>query len=151
MNPFGIRADLVPAADGTVTFSDIYKTQPFNNTLVTMTLSGAQLKALLEQQFDAEGPEQVLAVSQGFGFTYDKRRPVGDRVVQMTLDGRPIDAAASYRVTASNFLQAGGDFFTVFTQGSDPVIGTSDIEAFEAWIKDGRTVPVEERAVERTG
>jgi len=149
-NPFGIRTGLVPAADGALTFGDIYAVQPFNNTLVTQSFTGAELKAVLEQCFDANGPEQVLASSAGFSFSYDRSRAVGDRVVAMSLNGQPIDLAATYRITTNSFLAQGGDSYTLFARGRDAVIGISDIDATEAWIKalPARAVPTEERASE---
>ena len=150
MNPFGVRAALVPASDGSVTFGDIYAVQPFNNTLVTQSFTGAQLKAILEQGFDANGPEQALLPSAGFAFRYDRSRAVGDWITAMTLDGAPIDPAATYRVTTNNFLAQGGDSFTLFAAGQGGVIGMSDIDALEAWLKGDqpRTVPSEERSGE---
>jgi 5'-nucleotidase len=74
MNPFGIRTALVPAADGTVTFGDIYRVQPFGNVLITETLTGAQLKAVLEQGVDDQGPHQGLAVSSNVRFAIDLAR-----------------------------------------------------------------------------
>lgn len=146
-NPFGVRASLIPAPDGSLTFGDLYAVQPFNNTLVTQTMSGAQLKAVLEQGFDSNGPEQVLAPSAGFTFHYDRRRPMGDRIVTMALDGTPIDPAASYRVTTNSFLAGGGDTFTGFAAQRDAVIGISDLEATEAWVKalPARAVPTADR------
>ncbi len=91
MNPFGIRAPLDPGADGMLTFGDIYRSQPFTNTLVTQTMSGAEIKAVLEQGFDADGPEQVLAPSAGFTFRYDTSRPLGDRVTTILFGGKPLD------------------------------------------------------------
>ncbi|MBA4354369.1 MAG: bifunctional metallophosphatase/5'-nucleotidase, partial [Novosphingobium sp.] len=75
MNPFGIRAPLVPTADGTLTFGDIYLCQPFGNNVVTQTMTGAQIRATLEQGLDDTGPRQALAPSTGFAFTYDLKRP----------------------------------------------------------------------------
>ncbi len=135
MNPFGVRRSIAPAADGSVTFGDIYAVQPFNNDLFTLSYSGAELKAILEQGFDANGPEQILTPSQGFTYSYDRSRPVGDRIVAMTLDGKPIDPKGSYRVTVSNFLANGGDTFTGFTTGRERTLGPSDIVAFEAWLQ----------------
>lgn len=152
MNPFGVRApwSLVPQADGSVSFGDIYTIQPFNNVLMTQTFTGAELKAILEQGFDANGPEQVLLPSAGFAFSYDRTRPVGDRIVAMTLDGRPIDPAADYRVASNNFLAQGGDSFTLFAKGRAATVGVSDLDALEAWLKGAapRAVPAGERAVE---
>ncbi|KUR72541.1 bifunctional 2',3'-cyclic nucleotide 2'-phosphodiesterase/3'-nucleotidase [Novosphingobium fuchskuhlense] len=142
MNPYGVRAALVPAADGTITFGDLYLVQPFGNALVTETLSGAEIKAALEQGFDAVGPEQVLAPSAGLVYRYDRRQPVGSRIVAITLNGKPLDSTASYRVTTNGFLALGGDGFTVFKAGRGQVTGPSDIEAFEALFRSKTMIDV---------
>ena len=139
MNNSGVRVSLQPAQDGTITFGDIYAVQPFGNTLITKTFTGAQLLALLEQQFDDEGFVQTFSASEGFALTYDTGRPVGSRVVSATLDGNPIDPAADYRVTMNSFLAAGGDSFTVFEQGTDVVTGPLDLDATEEYLA---TAPV---------
>lgn len=148
MNPFGIRTALNPAADGTLTFGDIYACQPFNNTLITQTMTGAELKAVLEQGFDETGPLQVLSPSAGFAFRFDLSRPVGSRVVEMTLNGQPVDPTASYRITTNSFLANGGDSFGLFARQRDAVTGMSDLDALEAWLKAAppRQVPGEVRA-----
>ncbi len=150
MNPFGIRASLVPAADGSVSFGAIYAVQPFGNQLLTQTLTGAELAALLEQCLDAGGPEQFLSPSEGFAYRFDRTRPAGQRISGIELDGKPIDPAASYRVTTSAFLANGGDGFTVLAKQRDAVTGTTDIEALEAWLKalPPRAVPAGERVTE---
>ncbi len=150
-NPFGIRRSLGAAADGSVTFGDIYAVQPFNNDLVTLSLTGAELKALIESCFDpAKGPEQVLAPSAGFAFTYDRSRPVGERIAALALNGAGIDPAKDYRITTSTFLANGGDGYAIFLKGRNRVTGTSDIAALEAWLKavPPRAVPVESRATD---
>ncbi len=134
MNTGGIRAPLLPSADGTVTYGTIYSIQPFGNTLVTKTFTGAQLLALLEQQFDDEGFVQTFSASEGFAMTYDLRRPVGSRVVSASVNGQPIDPARRYRVTMNSFLAAGGDSFTVFDQGADATTGPVDLDGFEAYL-----------------
>ena len=150
MNPFGVRAPIVPAPDGSVKFGDIYAAQPFNNTLVTQSLSGADLKAVLEQGFDENGPYQPLIPSAGLTYGYDLTRPVGDRVIDMRFMGQPIDPAAQFRVTTNSFLAQGGDSFTLLARQKDGVIGVSDLDALEAWLKGSelRTVPEAVRAVE---
>jgi 5'-nucleotidase len=150
-NPFGIRRTLTPADDGSVTFGDIYAVQPFGNELETLTYSGTELKTILEQCFDGIGPEQILSVSAGFAYSYDRGRPVGDRIVAMTLNGAPIDPAKDYRVTISAFLANGGDDFSAFTTGRDRVIGITDIAALEAWLKavPPRMPPQELRATDQ--
>ena len=135
MNNSGIRgAGLEPAADGTITFGSIYSVQPFGNTLVTKTFTGAQLLALLEQQFDDDGFVQTFSPSEGFALVYDMSRPVGSRVVSVTLDGEPINPQADYRVTMNSFLAAGGDSFTVFKDGTNVVTGPVDLDAIEAYL-----------------
>jgi len=150
MNPFGIRAPwrLAPGENGQLTFGDIYKVQPFNNTLLTQTLTGAQLRRLLEQNFDGIGPNQVLSPSRGFAYSYDLSRPVGSRIVSITLDGKPIDDAANYRVTTSDFLAYGGDTYSELAKGTDRVMGISDLAALEAWLQaiPPRAVSVDDRA-----
>jgi len=150
MNPFGIRAPLVPGADGRVTFGMIYATQPFNNQLLTQTLTGAELKAMLEQSFADSGPEQFLTPSAGFTYRVDRKAPAGQRVSAILFEGQPIDPAARYRVTTSSFLAGGGDGFTELTRQRDKVLGPIDIDALEAWLKavPARAVPEESRVTE---
>ncbi|PEQ14102.1 bifunctional metallophosphatase/5'-nucleotidase [Novosphingobium sp. PC22D] len=146
-NPFGIRAPLVPADDGSVTFGQLYAVQPFNNQLVTLTLTGAQLLAAFEDGLDDSGAQQVLSPSRGVKLVYDLSRPERGRVVSLTLDGKPVDPAARYRVTMAKFLADGGDGYETFTKGTDRNLGALDIDAFQAWIAgaDIRQVPAEER------
>ncbi len=153
MNPFGIRAQIVPAADGTVTFGDIYLAQPFGSATVTETMTGAEIKAVLEQGFDDIGPEQALAPSAGFVYRFDRRQPVGSRIVAITLGGKPLDPAARYRVTINGFLALGGDGFSVFTGAHEAVTGPTDIEALEGYFRSAPRldVPQEERVLNAGG
>lgn len=141
MNVGGIRSALNPAADGAVTFGQLYKVQPFDNTLVTMTLTGAQLKTVLEQGIDGVPTTMWLAPSAGFLYRYDMTRAVGDRVTAMTLNGAPIDPGATYRLTTNSFLADGGDSIAEFAKGRDKVVGQTDVSALEEWVK---AVPVRE-------
>jgi 5'-nucleotidase len=153
MNAFGIRAPhvLTPAADGTLTFGQLYQVQPFTNGLVTQSLSGAELKAALEEGLDDNQPRQLLSASAGFAYSYELARPVGDRIVAMSLDGKAIDPAATYRVTTNSFLANGGDSFATLARQRDFAIAPmTDIEALEAWLSGPgpRAVPAETRASE---
>lgn len=141
MNPGGIRADLIPAPDGTVSFGDIYAVQPFGNMLVTKTMTGAQLLEVLEQQFVNPAETKILAVSGDFAQIFDTSKPEGERVLSATLNGEPINPRAVYRVTMNSFLSTGGDGFTAFADGTDAVTGPVDVEAMEAYL---RAVPVRE-------
>src|SRR5262249_57213288 len=119
-NPGGIRTDITYKDDGKVSFADVFASQPFRNLLVTQTLTGAQLKEMLEQQWLDPKRPRVLQVSKGFSYAWDAARPVGERVLaeRMMLDGRPVDPAASYRVTVNDYLASGGDGFTVAKEGT---------------------------------
>ncbi len=142
MNPGGIRTDFVfkqssgGEKDGEVTFGEAFSVQPFGNNLMTMTLTGADIKEVLEQQFDnpTAGAARILQVSEGFAFTYDKSLAKGSRILTVTLGGKAIDPAAKYRVTANNFLADGGDLFAAFTKGTDRLGGVVDTDALEGYL-----------------
>jgi 5'-nucleotidase len=139
MNPGGVRADLVPAADGSVTYGQLFSVQPFGNSLVVKTMTGAQIRALLEQQFNSGSntvaAPRVLLPSAGFTYTYDLAATAGSRITAMALGGVPMADATAYRVTMNSFLATGGDNFTVFNQGTNTLGGDQDIDALEAYIK----------------
>jgi 5'-nucleotidase len=136
-NPGGIRTDIAKQAGGTVTYADLFASQPFRNQLVTLTLTGSQIKDLLEQQWRDPNRPRILQVSRGFNYTWDGARPYGDRVIvdHMLLSGRPIDLAAHYRVTVNDYLVAGGDGFTVLKQGVLPQFGAYDADALHAYFR----------------
>jgi 5'-nucleotidase len=138
MNPGGVRADLVPAADGGISFGQLFAAQPFANMLVVKSLTGRQLRAVLEQQF-ASGSNSVqspyvLSPSHNVRFAYDLSKPEGQRIVLLTVDGRPVRDDSVYRTAMNNFLAGGGDNFTVFKEGGEPTGGMQDVDALEAYI-----------------
>ncbi|HYE27999.1 MAG TPA: bifunctional metallophosphatase/5'-nucleotidase [Allosphingosinicella sp.] len=137
-NGFGVRADLQPAADGSVTFGQLFAIQPFGNTLVVKSLTGRQIRALLEQQFDSGSntvtAPNMLLPSANVRYAYDLSRPAGQRILDLRIDGAPVDDDAVYRVAMNSFLATGGDNFTIFAEGSDPTGGPLDLDALEAWI-----------------
>ncbi|QOZ67275.1 bifunctional metallophosphatase/5'-nucleotidase [Bradyrhizobium arachidis] len=136
-NPGGIRTDIVPKENGAITFGDVFSSQPFRNRLVTMTLTGSQLKDMLEQQWLDPKRPRILQVSNGFSYTWDASRPFGERVSleTMTLNGRPIEAGSGYRVTLNDYLAVGGDGFTVAKQGTSPQYGGYDADALFAFFR----------------
>jgi 5'-nucleotidase len=140
MNPGGIRTDLPPAGPNpgkTVSYGDIFTVQPFGNSLVVMTLTGAQLKAVLEQQFDnpAPGRQRILQISAGFTYTYDLKKPGGEKVMKMQLHGQTIEPTALYRIVVNSFLAEGGDRFTVLRNGTDRLGGALDLETFQSYLQ----------------
>jgi 5'-nucleotidase len=136
-NPGGIRADLVKKPDGAVSYADVFASQPFRNQLVTLTLTGAQIKGMLEQQWLDPARPRILQVSKGFSYAWDSAKPFGERVMadRMSLNGERIDPAAAYRVTVNNFLSVGGDGFTVLKDGAAPRFGIYDVDALHAYFQ----------------
>jgi 5'-nucleotidase len=130
MNTGGIRADL-PA--GAVSFGDLYATQPFGNTLIRMALSGAQIRALLEQQSTGKAG---LYVSNGFQYRWLANAPVGERAQEIRFKGKPLNPSATYRVIVNSFLADGGDGFSVFTQGRERSTVGSDLHAIELYLRE---------------
>lgn len=130
MNPGGVRAPLPYKEGGGITYGELFAVHPFGNTLVTMTLTGEQIVQILEQQWQRERP-RPLHVSKGFSYEWNGKTQPGQRVVpgSVTLNGKPLDRAASYRITVNNFLADGGDGFPAFVQGEQRVVGITDIEA----------------------
>ncbi|WP_319939122.1 bifunctional metallophosphatase/5'-nucleotidase [Xenorhabdus littoralis] len=134
VNSGGIRA---PMDAGDVTYNAIYTVQPFSNMMVTNTLTGEQIKRLLEQQWDRTRP-QVLLVSHSFQYSWDSIKPVGDRVIagSMKINGKPVDMKAKYRVAANEYLATGGSNFSVFKEGTDPVYSVPDVDAVVKYFKE---------------
>ncbi len=150
MNPGGIRDDLLFAeisggeAPGEVTFAEAFSSQPFGNSLVTMTLTGAQIDALLEQQFDnpTVASNRILQVSDGFTYTWDASEPTGSKVDASTIKigGVVIDPGTGYRVTVNSFLADGGDNFSILTAGTDRLGGEIDLDALVTYFGDNSPV-----------
>ncbi|WOH64814.1 bifunctional metallophosphatase/5'-nucleotidase [Bradyrhizobium sp. BWA-3-5] len=136
-NPGGVRTDIMRKESGAVTYADLFASQPFRNQLVTLTLTGKQIKDMLEQQWLDPKRPRILQVSKGFSYAWDNSKLDGERVLaeRMSLNGQTIDPAANYRVTVNNFLSVGGDGFTVLTQGTAPLIGVYDTDALHAYFK----------------
>ena len=144
-NRGGVRTVLhASGPEGTVTYADAYAVQPFGNSLVTMTLTGAQLKTMLEQQWSAQ-PERVRILQPSTGFTYqwDSRRPRGSRIEGIRLNGRNVNPDDEVRITVNDFLAAGGDGFHVLREGRDRVGGPLDIDALTEFLKsESATAPL---------
>ena len=107
-NTGGVRISL-PA--GPITYGKVFEALPFENTIITMKLTGAQLKRSLNVN--------VTAIS-GLRAVFDTRKPKNARLVSVTLaDGSPIVDDATYTVAINDFMQAGGDGYTEFAHGVD--------------------------------
>ncbi|MFE4532294.1 bifunctional metallophosphatase/5'-nucleotidase [Streptomyces anulatus] len=143
MNPGGIRADLVHKAsgsegDGVVTYGEAFTVQPFTNMMNVVDLTGAQLVTALQQQVSGgnEASPKILQVSKGLTYTLDLTKSGADRVVAGTikLNGEAIDPARTYRVAMNEFLAGGGDGFAALGEGTNKLVGASDLDLFNAYL-----------------
>ena len=151
MNPGGIRASLTFAnspggeAPGQVTYGEVFTVQPFNNLVVTVTLTGAQLKEILEQQwagYAGQTSNKILQVSAGLTYTYSASAALGSRVSNLQLNGTAIDPAATYRVSTNDFLANGGDGFTNFKAATNRTTAPGfDVDSLAAYLGSGAKGP----------
>lgn len=135
VNPGGLRSELLYGADGVITYAEANAVLPFVNNLWTTTLTGAQFREALEQQWQPDGssrPYLALGLSSNVSYTYDAAAARGERITGVWIDGTPLDPAASYRVGSFSFLLAGGDNFTALAQGVDT--RDSGLIDRDAWI-----------------
>lgn len=147
MNPGGIRADISFAsigveADGEFTFGEAFGVQPFGNSLVTMTLTGAQIDTLLEQQWVGQTSPRILQPSVGFTYTWDDDQADGARVdaASIMIGGVVVNPADDYRVTVNSFLSDGGDNFSILVDGTNRLGGEVDLDALVTYF--GANSPV---------
>ncbi len=152
MNRGGVRApgftyqQRAGEGDGTVTYGEAFTTQPFGNSLVTMTLTAQQIKDVLEQQFAScrgqlPSATRIMIPSAGFKYRWDGAKACDQRIhsVTLTRDGRTetlVDAsgklpepARDYRVTVNSYMASGGDSFGTFLKGRALLGGALDIDA----------------------
>ncbi|MFF8555262.1 bifunctional metallophosphatase/5'-nucleotidase [Streptomyces sp. NPDC015501] len=143
MNPGGIRADLVHKAsgsegEGVVTYGEAFTVQPFTNMMNVVDLTGARLVAALQQQVSGsnEASPKILQVSRGLTYTLDLTKSGAARVVtdSIKLNGEAIDPARTYRVAMNEFLAGGGDGFPALGQGTNKLVGASDLDLFNAYL-----------------
>ncbi|MEA2361106.1 MAG: 5-nucleotidase [Thermoleophilaceae bacterium] len=165
MNPGGVRSDFTFAqsgteGDGSLTYGEAFTVQPFGNSLVTLTLTGAQLLEVLKQQWCSQDSPRVLLPSAGVHYTFSQSaataligQPCGgapNPVTGLTISGTPVDPAASYRITVNSFLADGGDKFTVLRDGTDRLGGAVDTDALEAYVAPSLTgAPIAPPALDR--
>ena len=139
MNNGGIRKDLEAGPDLMTNVGQNQAVVPFGNTLIVISLSGAQIHSLLEQQWpDATADEgNLLQISEGFSYRWDSTRPQGQRVLpgSIMLDGVALQDEQQYRVAVNSFLAGGGDRFTVLANGTRRLeTGVRDIDAFSNYL-----------------
>lgn len=147
MNPGGLRADLLndPAGEqNNINKADANGVLPFANTIVTMNLTGAQVKKVLEQQWQPAGssrPFLALGTNKDLTWTFDPTRPEGDRITSVSFKGEPIGESTTYKVVSQSFLAAGGDNFVEFNNATDKKdTGLIDSDTWMAYL--GEQSPV---------
>lgn len=139
--------------DGNVTYGEGFTVQPFGNSLVTMTLTAQDIRDVLEQQFAGcrgQSPTQtrIMLPSAGFTYTWDGGRPCDARISNVRLAhsgvtetlvdaaGVVLEPTKPYRVTVNNFMATGGDGYSTFTRGTNPLGGAQDLDALVAYMAD---------------
>jgi 5'-nucleotidase len=142
MNPGGLRATLAGGDGGQVRYEDLFAVQPFYNNLVTMTLTGAQLQRVLEQQWLGQARPRILQISRGFTYAWQASKPPGERIVpgSLRLNGVAIEPQQRVRVTVNSFLAGGGDNFSALKDGQEVRTGQMDIDALEAHVQRAGTI-----------
>ena len=119
--------------------------QPFGNVLQVLEMSGSEMLAVLEEQFCNEGPATpcftLLAPSANMTYTFDRSRPRGERIVAAEIDGRAINEGATYQAVFNNFLASGGDGFASLASRRTVGEAGNDLDALEAWLARGATIP----------
>jgi 5'-nucleotidase len=146
MNPGGVRGDLVfnqisgGELPGEVTYGEMFTVQPFSNTLVVKTCTGAQIDTILEQQFTA-ARQLVLLPSDSLRYSWSLAAPFGSKVdpASITIDGVTVNPASSYRVTMNSFLADGGDGFPGFRVCTNPLGGEVDLDAAVRYFMESPT------------
>lgn len=138
-NQGGLRTDLESSGDNMVTSGHVQASLPFGNDLVIINMSGAQILALLEAQWSGSDPDKrgMLQVSESFSYSYDARKPWGQRIVRdsVRVGGMPLDENAVYRIALYNYLADGNDGFATFRQGSNRAeTGVRDADALRAYL-----------------
>jgi len=144
VNAGGVRSGIDA---GQITFGDAISVQPFNNTLVQVDLTGAELRAVLDETLGVmlDNPGGVLYPSRGTSYVIDLGRAPGERVRDLLVAGKPVEAAATYRITVPSFVANGGDSHAILAavQGRRYDTGLLDIDALVEYLKansplDGR-------------
>jgi len=111
-NGGGIRASIDA---GNVTVGEVITVMPFNNTLVVIEVTGAELMAALENGLkDLPNASGAYAQTAGIEAIWNRFNPPGERLFKVKVGGKLIDPEATYRLATNDFLAAGGDEYTMF-------------------------------------
>lgn len=150
MNPGGVRAPLncrgTPPCE--VTFGDVFTMQPFGNNLVVMTLTGAEIRQMLEdQQRPGRDNPSFLLPSKSLSYRWLAKAPHGQRVQDLRIDGQPVDPNAAIRFTVNSFMADGGDGLSLLRRGRERLGGELDLDALVAFLKTTPSPSADDRIV----
>lgn len=125
-NGGGIRANKEYPAGAKLTRRDILSELPFGNSTSLVEVTGADIKAALENGVgQMENRAGRFPQVSGLKFEVDPKAPAGSRVSNIEVNGQPIDPAKKYKVATNNFMLTGGDGYSAFTKGR-VLIGVTD-------------------------
>ena len=161
VNGGSIRADLT-YEPGVLTKRDVLSILPFNNPIVKVEVAGKLLKQVLEHGVARSGPNEDNEPGRfpqvsGLRFEYDVKKPVGSRIVSVTIGGQPLDEAKTYTLATSDFLVQGGDGYVMLKEAkplTTAATAPKDSEVFEAAIRsapDSTIAPVTDGRIKRIG
>lgn len=139
-NPGGLRADLACRGEPPcpVSQAQAFALQPFGNSLVVMSLSGRELKALLEsQQRPGQAAPHFLIPSSSLRYRWLSQAPAGRRVADLRLQGRRVADTQRVRLVVNSYLAEGGDGFALLRAGRERQGGPQDLDALLAWLASG--------------
>ncbi len=157
MNAGGVRADLLYAAsgsegDGVLTSGEAYTVQPFGNEMAYTTLTGAELKALLSQQWQPGSSRPVLALGLSSNVdvlteastdaAYGSKAGSAPAIREILVDGVPLADGDSVVVASNSFLLAGGDGYTVLKDKPSTNTGVLDRDVTSAYLASFGNQPV---------
>ncbi|MCG7372830.1 bifunctional metallophosphatase/5'-nucleotidase [Pseudomonas luteola] len=143
MNAGGIRSNLtLEPGQSRLTYAQLAANQPFGNTLTLLTLSGAQLYQLMEEQWSSDDSANLMQVSEGFSYRWNPAGKPGQKVVSgsMKLNGQPIRLDRDYRITVNNFMAQGGDGLETLKHARHvQETGILDVDALEHYLVEWDT------------
>jgi 5'-nucleotidase len=125
-----LRADI---ASGNITWGDLFAVQPYSGIIMSMTLSGNQVRRVLERQWETPLPPYNLEVS-GLTYTCDTSRPAGSRVTDIRIGGIPLESEKRYTAAMADYLSYGGDGYTVFLNGTNVTNGPGDVDVLATYL-----------------
>jgi 2',3'-cyclic-nucleotide 2'-phosphodiesterase (5'-nucleotidase family) len=119
---------------GTITFGDLYELQPFQNRIVVQQVTGAQLRAALENALGREGKPDANV--SGLAVTFDPSAAAGSRVRSIRLDDGPeVHDGDRLSLASSEFVATGGDGFVSLRQSRMRSTGMVDVDVLVAYVR----------------